>query len=192
MGVAKVMEDAVAQDRVLLVLAAIGFLYVLRMVYLLVPWIWSYFLRPAKPLSRWANTLYFTVIFVLPYFFKCLFRCVGDFVKGLCWGCWFGKVWKLVWFVDGTVSTSIICYVISADRFINEDEVVSLFSQWRLLMIFIELEAMVGVSLSKCKCISILLFGSVELMKFFLFESGVVVSLFYDWRCSYVVLASFY
>lgn len=52
MGVAKVMEDAVAQDRVLLVLAAIGFLYVLRMVYLLVPWIWSYFLRPAKPLSR--------------------------------------------------------------------------------------------------------------------------------------------
>ena len=152
------MEDAVAQDRVLLVLAAIGFLYVLRMVYLLVPWIWSYFLRPAKPLSRWAkhSLLYSTVS-----------RCVGDLFKGLWWGCWLGKVWKLVWFVDGTLSTSSICHVISADRFINEDEVVSLFWQWRLLMIFIELEAMVGVSLSKCKCISILLFGSVEFMKFF-------------------------
>ena len=37
----------------------------------------------------------------------------------------------------------------------------------RFFTIFIELEAMVGVSLSKCKCISIFLFGSAEFLKFF-------------------------
>lgn len=47
---------AVMEDRMLLALAAIGFLYVLRLVYLVVPWFYSYFLRPAKPLSRLSSS----------------------------------------------------------------------------------------------------------------------------------------
>ncbi|CAM6036456.1 unnamed protein product [Sphagnum compactum] len=39
----------------LLLLAAIGFLYVLRLVSLLLPWIYVTFLRPAKSLSRYGN-----------------------------------------------------------------------------------------------------------------------------------------
>lgn len=39
-------------DRTLLVLAAIGLLYILRLVYLVVPWFYGYFLRPAKDLRR--------------------------------------------------------------------------------------------------------------------------------------------
>lgn len=46
------MEESVLQDMVLLSLAAIGFLYVLRLVYLVVPWCYNYFLRPAKDLKR--------------------------------------------------------------------------------------------------------------------------------------------
>lgn len=46
------LEGSAAQDRMLLVLAAIGFLYILRLVYLVVPWFYGYFLRPAKDLRR--------------------------------------------------------------------------------------------------------------------------------------------
>lgn len=46
-------EVPAAQDKMLLVLAAIGFLYILRLVYLVVPWFYRYFLRPAKDLKRY-------------------------------------------------------------------------------------------------------------------------------------------
>ncbi len=44
--------EAAAEYWMLLLLAAIGFLYVLRLVSLLLPWIYVTFLRPAKSLSR--------------------------------------------------------------------------------------------------------------------------------------------
>ncbi len=44
--------EAAAEYWILLLLAAIGFLYVLRLVSLLLPWIYVTFLRPAKSLSR--------------------------------------------------------------------------------------------------------------------------------------------
>ncbi|KAG0595469.1 hypothetical protein M758_UG168900 [Ceratodon purpureus] len=50
-----VVMGAVLEDRMLLGLAAVGFLYILRLVYLVVPWFYAYFLRPAKPLSRYGE-----------------------------------------------------------------------------------------------------------------------------------------
>jgi len=47
--------SAAAPDRMLLVLAAIGLLYILRLVYLVVPWFYGYFLRPAKDLRRYGE-----------------------------------------------------------------------------------------------------------------------------------------
>lgn len=50
-------DKSAAQDMALLVLASVGFLYLLRLVFLAVPWLYRYFLRPAKDLrgyGEWA------------------------------------------------------------------------------------------------------------------------------------------
>jgi hypothetical protein len=55
-GVKYAIGEAATEYWVLLVLAAIGFLYVLRLISLFLPWIYVTFLRPAKPLSRYNTT----------------------------------------------------------------------------------------------------------------------------------------
>jgi hypothetical protein len=50
-------DKSAAQNMALLVLASVGFLYLLRLVFLAVPWLYRYFLRPAKDLrgyGEWA------------------------------------------------------------------------------------------------------------------------------------------
>ncbi|KAH9558436.1 hypothetical protein CY35_06G008500 [Sphagnum magellanicum] len=54
-GVKYAIGEAATEYWVLLVLAAIGFLYVLRLISLFLPWIYVTFLRPAKPLSRYGD-----------------------------------------------------------------------------------------------------------------------------------------
>lgn len=66
------LEGSAAQDRMLLVLAAIGFLFILRFVYLLVLWFYSYFLRPAKNLQRSLSFLLRLVGVMQTALFSCV------------------------------------------------------------------------------------------------------------------------
>jgi 17beta-estradiol 17-dehydrogenase / very-long-chain 3-oxoacyl-CoA reductase len=54
-GVKYAIGEAATEYWVLLVLAAIGFLYVLRLISLFLPWIYVTFLRPGKSLSRYGD-----------------------------------------------------------------------------------------------------------------------------------------
>lgn len=138
----------------------------------------------------------FTIFFVLPYFFECLFRCAGEFLKSLYWGMLdfirFGSecgLWMVRWVLQS--------YVVS-----SPPKVLSM--QTKLSVCFrsgdfsgfstrvIKLETMVGVSLSKCKCISTFLVGTVVVTKFLSSRLEWWSLEFYDWGGSYVVSASFY